>query len=71
MTIIWQLYTQVSTGAMDDIRRATDVAYRSVSEYGLSAAVGPLSVASLAAGGGDDGILLSRESGTWPSTSFA
>jgi len=40
----------VSTGAADDIRRATDLAHRSVAEFGLSAAVGPLSVSSLAAG---------------------
>lgn len=54
----------VSTGAVDDIRRATDLAYRSVCEYGLSAAVGPLNVAVLAAGGGDEGGWLSvRDAG--------
>lgn len=53
----------VSTGAVDDIRRATDLALRSVSEYGLSAAVGPLNVGVLAAGGGDDGAWLMRDNG--------
>ncbi|KAI8474959.1 MAG: hypothetical protein J3K34DRAFT_489397 [Monoraphidium minutum] len=53
----------VSTGAVDDIRRATDLAYRSVCEYGLSAAVGPLNVGVLATGGGDDGWLSVRDAG--------
>lgn len=53
----------VSTGAVDDIRRATDIALRSVSEFGLSAAVGPLNVAVLAAGGSDDGAFLMRDNG--------
>jgi ATP-dependent Zn protease len=52
----------VSTGAVDDIRRATDLALRSVSEYGLSAAVGPLNVGVLAAGS-DDGAWLMRDNG--------
>ena len=46
----------ISTGAGDDIRRATDLAHRAVAEYGMSTAVGPLSVAALA--GGDDYSLL-------------
>lgn len=45
---------RVSTGALDDIRRATDVAYKAVAEYGLSSAVGPLSLATLSGGGFDD-----------------
>ncbi len=53
----------VSTGAVDDIRRATDLALRAVSEYGLSALVGPLSVAGLAGGGGDDAPVLRTDSG--------
>ena len=48
----------VSTGAADDIRRATDLAHRSVAEFGLSAAVGPLSVAALAAGGEEYSLLM-------------
>uniref|UniRef100_A0A383V3V6 AAA+ ATPase domain-containing protein n=1 Tax=Tetradesmus obliquus TaxID=3088 RepID=A0A383V3V6_TETOB len=52
----------VSTGAVDDIRRATDLALRSVSEFGLSAAVGPLNVGVLAAGS-DDGAWLMRDNG--------
>lgn len=51
-------------GAVDDIRRATDIALRSVSEFGLSAAVGPLNVGVLAAGGSDDGAWLMRDNGT-------
>jgi ATP-dependent Zn protease len=51
-------------GAVDDIRRATDIALRSVSEFGLSAAVGPLNVGVLAAGGADDGAWLMRDNGT-------
>lgn len=54
----------VSTGAVDDIRRATDIALRSVSEFGLSAAVGPLNVGVLASGGADDGAWLMRDNGT-------
>lgn len=53
----------VSTGAVDDIRRATDLACRSVSEFGLSAAVGPLNVSVLASGGADDGAWLMKEGG--------
>ncbi len=53
----------VSTGAVDDIRRATDLAMRAVSEFGLSAAVGPLNVGVLASGGGEDGSWLLRDNG--------
>jgi hypothetical protein len=35
-----------------------------VSEFGLSAAVGPLNVGVLAAGGADDGAWLMRDNGT-------
>ena len=48
----------VSTGASDDIRRATELAVRAVSEFGLSPAVGPVHVGLLgqgAAGGGAGG----------------
>ncbi|KAA6422718.1 MAG: ATP-dependent zinc metalloprotease FTSH chloroplastic-like [Trebouxia sp. A1-2] len=51
----------LSTGASDDIRRATELAYRAVSEFGLSSVVGPLAVSSM--GGGDDGALMLRDSG--------
>lgn len=54
---------QVSTGAVDDIRRATDLAYKAVSEYGLNGAVGPLSVNTLAAGGSEDSPITLRGSG--------
>lgn len=42
---------RVSTGALDDIRRATDMAYKAIAEYGLSESIGPLSMATLS---GDD-----------------
>ncbi|KAK4763102.1 hypothetical protein SAY86_008870 [Trapa natans] len=38
---------RISTGALDDIRRATDVAYKMVAEYGLSRTVGPVSLSAL------------------------
>lgn len=53
----------VSTGAVDDIRRATDLAYKAVSEFGLSREVGPLNVGVLAAGGSDEGSWLMKDSG--------
>ncbi|GIL68468.1 hypothetical protein Vafri_21728, partial [Volvox africanus] len=55
----------VSTGAADDIRRATDLATRAVSEFGMSRLLGPVNVAVLAAGGADggDGLALLREGG--------
>lgn len=56
------------TGAVDDIRRATDLALRSVSEFGLSAAVGPLNVGVLAGGGSDDGAWLMRDNGNMAQT---
>ncbi|XP_057953221.1 ATP-dependent zinc metalloprotease FTSH 9, chloroplastic-like isoform X1 [Malania oleifera] len=45
---------RVSTGALDDIRRATDLAYKAVAEYGLNQTIGPVSLATLSGGGMDD-----------------
>lgn len=45
---------RVSTGALDDIRRATDLAYKAVAEYGLNQTIGPLSLATLSGGGMDE-----------------
>ncbi|XP_010685603.2 ATP-dependent zinc metalloprotease FTSH 7, chloroplastic [Beta vulgaris subsp. vulgaris] len=45
---------RVSTGALDDIRRATDMAYKAIAEYGLSQTFGPVSLATLSSGGIDD-----------------
>ncbi|KAL6532618.1 ATP-dependent zinc metalloprotease FTSH 9, chloroplastic [Orobanche hederae] len=42
---------RVSTGALDDIRRATDMAYKAVAEYGLNETIGPVSLATLSGGG--------------------
>jgi len=46
--------TRVSTGAYDDIQRATDLAYKAVAEYGLSLTIGPMSVPTLSSGGAED-----------------
>ncbi|KAJ4890446.1 hypothetical protein Rs2_30194 [Raphanus sativus] len=45
---------RVSTGAFDDIRRATDMAYKAVAEYGLNQKIGPVSVSTLSGGGIDE-----------------
>lgn len=45
---------RVSTGALDDIRRATDMAYKAIAEYGLNETIGPVSLATLSGGGTDD-----------------
>ncbi|CAK7331304.1 unnamed protein product [Dovyalis caffra] len=45
---------RVSTGALDDIRRATDMAYKAVAEYGLNQTIGPVSLATLSGGGMDE-----------------
>lgn len=45
---------RVSTGALDDIRRATDIAYKAVAEYGLNGTIGPISLATLSGGGLDE-----------------
>ena len=45
---------RVSTGALDDIRRATDMAYKAVAEYGLNETIGPVSLATLSGGGIED-----------------
>jgi cell division protease FtsH len=45
---------RVSTGALDDIKRATDFAYKAVAEYGLNTSIGPVSLATLSGGGLDD-----------------
>lgn len=45
---------RASTGSLDDIRRATDIAYKAVAEYGLNHVIGPLSVSTLCGGGMDE-----------------
>ncbi|GJY79074.1 ATP-dependent zinc metalloprotease FTSH 9, chloroplastic [Tanacetum coccineum] len=45
---------RVSTGALDDIRRATDMAYKAIAEYGLNPTIGPISMTTLSNGGMDD-----------------
>ncbi|MBA0825190.1 hypothetical protein Goarm_021794 [Gossypium armourianum] len=57
---------RVSTGALDDIRRATDVAYKAVAEYGLNQTIGPLSLATVSGGGMDEsggGVPWGRDQG--------
>ena len=46
----------ISTGASDDIKKATTTAYQSISEYGLSKTVGPVSVQALLQGGSQDAL---------------
>eukprot|EP00252_Welwitschia_mirabilis_P003847 TRINITY_DN1391_c0_g1_i2.p1 TRINITY_DN1391_c0_g1~~TRINITY_DN1391_c0_g1_i2.p1 ORF type:complete len:796 (+),score=146.13 TRINITY_DN1391_c0_g1_i2:450-2837(+) len=45
---------RVSTGALDDIKRATDMAYKAIAEYGLNRSIGPISLATLSSGGLDE-----------------
>jgi cell division protease FtsH len=45
---------RVSTGALDDIRRATDMAYKAIAEYGLNQTIGPMSISTLTSGGSDE-----------------
>ncbi|XP_048135805.1 ATP-dependent zinc metalloprotease FTSH 9, chloroplastic isoform X1 [Rhodamnia argentea] len=45
---------RISTGALDDIRRATDMAYKAIAEYGLNQTIGPVSLAILSGGGIDE-----------------
>ncbi|XAR58930.1 hypothetical protein NMG60_11014513 [Bertholletia excelsa] len=57
---------RVSTGALDDIRRATDMAYKAVAEYGLNQTIGPVSLTILSGGGVDEsggGALFGRDQG--------
>jgi cell division protease FtsH len=54
---------RVSTGASDDISRATELAYRAVAEFGMCAAVGPLSMSALANGASGGEGLFGREGG--------
>lgn len=54
---------QISTGASDDIRRCSSLAFQTVSEYGLSRVIGPLSVNTLSSGGSDEPALIGRDSG--------
>lgn len=41
-----QVFAEVSTGAADDLERATDLARRMVTEYGMSEALGPVRLAA-------------------------
>jgi len=45
---------RISTGAVDDIQKATDMAYKAIAEYGLNETIGPVSLATLSGGGMDD-----------------
>jgi cell division protease FtsH len=44
------IFNEISTGATDDLQRATDLARRMVSQFGMSAMLGPQSVEHLGAG---------------------
>ena len=57
---------RVSTGASDDIQRATTLAYKGFAEWGLSASVGPISIPTLSSGGNPEDwsfAILVKESG--------
>ncbi|XP_058757045.1 ATP-dependent zinc metalloprotease FTSH 9, chloroplastic-like [Vicia villosa] len=57
---------RVSTGAVDDIRRATDMAYKAIAEYGLNQSIGPMSISTLSSGGMDEsggGVPWGRDQG--------
>ncbi|CAK8533368.1 unnamed protein product [Lathyrus sativus] len=47
---------RVSTGALDDIRRGTDMAYKAIAEYGFSQTIGPVSISTLSNGGMDESV---------------
>lgn len=53
-----------STGAVDDIQKATELAYKMVAEYGLNDAIGPLSVSVLSNGGSIDSYGLDQGQAT-------
>jgi cell division protease FtsH len=41
------IFGEVSTGATDDLRRATELARRMVSQFGMSQVIGPQALAPL------------------------
>ena len=45
---------RISSGASDDIQRATNLAYKSIAELGFSANVGPMSLSTLSSGASED-----------------
>lgn len=53
---------RISSGASDDIQRATNLVYKSIAELGFSAGVGPMSVSTLSTGGNDDFLIGSDRS---------
>jgi cell division protease FtsH len=53
---------RISSGASDDIQRATNLAYKSIAELGFSANVGPMSVSTLSAGGNEEMLIGSDKS---------
>uniref|UniRef100_A0A061R7E6 Cell division protease FtsH n=1 Tax=Tetraselmis sp. GSL018 TaxID=582737 RepID=A0A061R7E6_9CHLO len=53
---------QLSTGAVDDIQRATSMAYKAVTEWGLSQAIGPVNISVLGSGSAEE-VLLRDNSG--------
>jgi cell division protease FtsH len=53
----------VTTGASDDINRATEIAYKIVAEWGLSPNIGPISVATLATGADGNGYAWREQGG--------
>lgn len=48
---------RISSGASDDIQRATNLAYKSIAELGFSANIGPMSISTLSTGGNEDFLI--------------
>ena len=53
---------RISSGASDDIQRATNLTYKSIAELGFSANIGPMSVSTLSAGGNEEMLIGSDKS---------
>ena len=54
-------FKQISTGAMDDLQKATDIARAMVTEYGMSEKLGPISFGRDGLRGGNGGFLFPGE----------
>eukprot|EP00240_Pyramimonas_obovata_P002643 CAMPEP_0118928456 /NCGR_PEP_ID=MMETSP1169-20130426/5702_1 /TAXON_ID=36882 /ORGANISM="Pyramimonas obovata, Strain CCMP722" /LENGTH=708 /DNA_ID=CAMNT_0006870431 /DNA_START=628 /DNA_END=2754 /DNA_ORIENTATION=- len=54
---------RISSGASDDINRATALAFKAVAEFGLSERFGPISLQALSTGGGEGGYVFKGDGG--------
>src|SRR5438874_6297865 len=60
-TAVELFFKQISTGAMDDLQKATDIARAMVTEYGMSEKLGPISFGRDGLRGGNGGFLFPGE----------